>query len=334
MRKMLFITLLMGGLCTTVSVAKAQERLPEYLQAEKYTQEKLNTMLFSTVVDPHWFQKGNNFWFEYKTSEGTFWYVVDPVARTKKLLFDRDELASQLTEIVKDPFEARHLPIINLKAKEDGRTFTFEVKSTKDATPKTEGKDKKDKKNEKEIFYFSYDYPTRKLTHLKDKEDDLKKIYWGSVSPDGKTVIYAKDLNLYRMSREDYEKAKKNEKDSTIVEIQLTTDGMKDFGYGIPYSMLNTLRQHQDAVPGQQNGVAVGDDELGIAGDADQNGIAGNGHIHDGLARKLEVLGQQDLVQAGCAAAQAEQLADGIRLDLPFQNVAQVVGAADHGVHA
>ena len=42
MRKMLFITLLMGGLCTTVSVAKAQERLPEYLQAEKYTQEKLN----------------------------------------------------------------------------------------------------------------------------------------------------------------------------------------------------------------------------------------------------------------------------------------------------
>lgn len=50
------------------------------------------------------------------------------------------------------------------------------------------------------------------MTHLKDKEDDLKKIYWGSVSPDGKTVIYAKDLNLYRMSREDYEKAKKNER--------------------------------------------------------------------------------------------------------------------------
>ena len=62
-----------------------------------------------------------------KTSEGTFWYVVDPAARTKKLLFDRDELASQLTEIVKDPFEARHLPITNLKAEEDGRTFTFEV---------------------------------------------------------------------------------------------------------------------------------------------------------------------------------------------------------------
>lgn len=42
------------------------------------------------------------------------------------------------------------------------------------------------------------------------------------------------------MSMEDYEKARINEKDSTITEIQLTTDGMAEFGYGIPYSMLNT----------------------------------------------------------------------------------------------
>ena len=242
MKKMLLFTLLVGGLCTATPIVQAQERLPEYLQAEKFTQEKLNTMLFSTVVDPHWFQKGNSFWFQYKTSEGTFWYVVDPSARSKKQLFDRDEMASQLTEIVKDPFEARHLPIKNLKAQEDGRTFTFEVVSSQDAKPKKEDKEKKDKKGktEKEVFYFSYDYPTRKLTHLKDKEKEPKKIRWGSISPDGKTVVYAKDLNLYRMSREDYEKAKKDEKDSTIVEIQLTKDGMEGFGYGIPYSMLNT----------------------------------------------------------------------------------------------
>lgn len=72
-----------GGMCLLPETLPAQERLPEYLQAEKFTQSKLNTMLFSTTVDPHWFQKGNNFWFEYKTSEGTFWYVVDPAAKTK-----------------------------------------------------------------------------------------------------------------------------------------------------------------------------------------------------------------------------------------------------------
>ena len=238
MKRMFVMALAVVGLLGTATTLKAQERLPEYLQAEKFTQEKLGTMLFSTTVDPHWFQQGNNFWYQYKTSEGTFWYVVNPTARTKNLLFDREEMASQLTEIVQDPFEARQLPIRNLKAKEDGRTFTFEVTSTRDAKPKKD--DKKAKKGKKEVFYFSYDYPTRKLTHLKDKEEEPKRLMWGSISPDKKTVVYAKDMNLYKMSYEDYLKAKKNEKDSTIVEIQLTTDGQEDFGYGIPRNVLNT----------------------------------------------------------------------------------------------
>lgn len=239
MKRMFVMALAVVGLLGASTALKAQERLPEYLQAEKFTQDKLRTMLFSTTVDPHWFQQGNNFWYEYKTSEGTFWYVVNPTARTQNLLFDREEMASQLTEIVQDPFEARQLPIRKLKAKEDGRTFTFEVQSTRDAKPK-KGEKKGKGKSKKEIFYFSYDYPTRKLTHLKDKEEDPKRLMWGSISPDKKTVVYAKDLNLYKMSYEDYLKAKKNEKDSTIVEIQLTTDGMEDFGYGIPRNVLNT----------------------------------------------------------------------------------------------
>ncbi len=224
---------LMAATCLSAATADAQERLPEYLQAEKFTQDKLNTMLFSTTVDPHWFQKGNCFWYEYKTSDGTQWYVVDPSKKTKTPLFDRDELASQLTETVRDPYDAQHLPIRNLKAKEDGKTFTFEVTSTKEV------KNEKGKM-EKEVFYFSYDWPTRTLTHLKDKEKEPKRLNWGSISPDKKTVVYAKDLNLYKMSYEDYQKARKDEKDSTIVEIQLTTDGVKDFGYGMPHKTVNT----------------------------------------------------------------------------------------------
>ena len=228
-----FLIMILAAASFSAAAAYAQDRLPEYLQAEKFTQSKLNTMLFSTTVDPHWFQQGNCFWYEYKTSDGTQWYVVDPSKRTKTPLFDRDELAAQLTETVKDPFEARHLPIRNLKAKEDGKTFTFEVTSTKEI--------KNDKgKKEKEVFYFSYDYPTQTLTHLKDKEKDPKRLGWGSISPDRKTVVYAKDLNLYRMSYEDYQKARKDEKDSTIVETQITDDGVKDFGYGMPYKTVNT----------------------------------------------------------------------------------------------
>ena len=233
MMKHLFIAAILAGSLLSVSSANGQERLPEYLQAEKFTKSKLSHMLFSTTVDPHWFQKGNSFWFSYKTSEGTFWYVVNPSARSKEELFDREELAAQLTEIMHDPFEARQLPVRNLKVKEDGRTFTFEVVSSQDE------KNEKGKK-EKKIYYFSYDFPTRKLTHLEKAEKEPKKLSWASVSPDGKSVVYAKDCNLYRMSIEDYHKAQKDEKDSTIVEIQLTKDGTPDFGYGIPYSTLNT----------------------------------------------------------------------------------------------
>ncbi|OUO73787.1 alpha/beta fold hydrolase [Bacteroides sp. An269] len=237
--KIRILSLMLLGLALQAMPSVAQERLPEYLQAEKFTREKLNTMLFSTKVDPHWFPTGNDFWFEYKTSEGTSWYVIDPDARRKTPLFDRDELASQLTEIVHDPFEARHLPIQNLKVKEDGRTFTFEVTSSQDKKPKKDDKKKADTP-EKEVFYFSYDYPTRKLTLLTEEAKEPKRLDWASVSPDGQTVVYAKDCNLYRMSIADYRKAQKDEKDSTIVEIQLTKDGSEHFGYGIPYSILNT----------------------------------------------------------------------------------------------
>ena len=193
MKRILFSAIL-GSMMLSATLGKAQERLPEYLQAEKFTESKLKNMLFSTMVDPHWFQNGKGFWYEYKTSEGKFWYVVNPSQKKKELLFDRDKLAAQLTEIVKDPFEARQLPVKNLKAEADGRTFTFEVVSSQDE------KNDKDKKTEKKVFYFSYDFPSRKLTHLADKEKEPKKLDWASVSPDGLSVVYAKDCNLYRMS--------------------------------------------------------------------------------------------------------------------------------------
>ena len=241
--------LLLLALCVTAVRAQDDANAAKrnrYALAERFTASKLGNMLFSTMVDPHWFKSGEKFWYSYKTSEGTRWYVVDPDKRQRKPLFDHAKLAAQLTEIVKDPFIAEQLPIRNLDVDEDGRTFTFEIVSSQDAKPEKLSREdslagKKPKKAEgKEIFYFSYDYEKGELTHLKDKEKETKELGWASVSPDGKTVIYAKDMNLYRMSREDYEKLKKDEKDSTVVETQITTDGVKDFGYGQPYSLLNT----------------------------------------------------------------------------------------------
>ena len=223
---------------TQTQTVKASENPLEL--AQRFSGSKLRSMLFSTSVDPHWFPAGDKFWYSYKTSEGNKWYVVNPAARTRDLLFDTDKLAAELTEIVKDPFIGTDLPIRNLKA-ENANTVTFEVISSQDAKPKKDAaKKKKPGRPEKEVFYFSYDLNSGKLTHLKDKEKETKRLYWASVSPDGQTVVYSKDLNLYRMSRADYDKLLKDENDSTVTDIQITKDGVKDFGYGQGYSMLNT----------------------------------------------------------------------------------------------
>ena len=54
---------------------------------------------------------------------------------------------------------------------------------------------------------------------------------WASLSPDSKTILFARNHNLYMMDAENYAKALKNPNDTTIVETQLTTDGEDYYGY-------------------------------------------------------------------------------------------------------
>ena len=222
---------------TAVLALQAQERLADYDQARRYTADRVSPMLFDTQVTPHWMPDGEQFWYRFKTSQGTRWYIVNPAKGQRRELFDRDKLAAQLTLVTRDPHVGDHLSLQNLEAKEDGN-FTFSIRGTQDVKPDT--LDSRKPKKGKQQFFFIYNPKTQELTQdtAKFKEDEYP--HWANISPDGETVIYAKDLNLYRMSRADYEKAKKDEKDSTIVEVQLTQFGEKDFGFGQPYSTLNT----------------------------------------------------------------------------------------------
>lgn len=237
------------GLMTLTASAQTYEYSADYNQARKFTQSKLSTMLFSTQIDPHWTPKGDRFYYSYKTSKGTTWYIVNPAAGTKKPLFDQVKLAAELSQITHDPTIAEQLPIRGLEAKEDG-TFEFYVSTKNDIKEDTLSLYKP--KEGKETFFFSYNADTQQLTRIENKWKQQAYPHWASISPDGKTVVFARDFNLYKMSREDYEKIKDNEMknkknktddkklDSLIVETQLTTFGEKDFGFAMPYSYENT----------------------------------------------------------------------------------------------
>ncbi|WP_205500285.1 S9 family peptidase [Rufibacter psychrotolerans] len=214
-----------------------------YQLAARFSPKKLEKLIFSTTLDPHWLKKTDRFWYMYETPNGKNWYLVDPAAKSKQALFNLDQLAAAITTIVRDPFDAQHLPIENLKFTEDEKSVQFEVKSTIDQVKK----DRLDKKAadslEKKTFYFQYNLATRQLTELKEYNKPKRKPTWASISPDQKWVVFAKEHNLYWMDRANYEKALRNEKDSTIVEHQFTTDGVEYYTYGDTNGETNVERE-------------------------------------------------------------------------------------------
>ncbi len=191
MNKLLLFVLL-WGIAETVCGQQANFR-----QAEKF--RKVGSEIGSLKVTPHFLEGSNKFWYNYKTSNGTCWYFVDPERRSKKLLFDNNYMAQELTRITFKPYSAKSLPIRELEFQKDQKTIHFKV-------------------NE-----FSYEYDTEKCVLL--QQDSVKEQKnnnnWASFSPDSTYMVFSRKNNLYMM--------KAGDKDS--IEIQLTTDGEPFYSY-------------------------------------------------------------------------------------------------------
>lgn len=208
-----------------------------YELASRFSPEKVRKMIFSTSVDPHWLKKSDRFWYTYETSNGKEWYIVDPATKTKKSFFDKDKLAAEITKIVKDPFDGQHLPITSLKFLEDENTIEFKIKSTQDIIKKDWAEIKEKNKSskdslEKKTFVFKYNLQNNQLIEITDPAEDAKRLAWANIAPDSSKVVFAKHDNLFWMDKENFLKAVKDDKDSTIVENRITEDGEKDYSYG------------------------------------------------------------------------------------------------------
>ena len=193
----------------------AQTQKANYALAERFSAKRVNQMVFSTQITPNWFKDSDKFWYSWRTPQGTHYYIVDPAKGTKSEVFDMNRLAMQITEIVRYPFEAKHIPIRDLELKDD-KAFTFNIISGL--------------QNDRDTTYFRYEIATAKLDTVAKEKD--KYPHWASIAPNGEFGVYAKGSNLWVMDSTSLRKAAKDEKDSTIVEHRLTTDGIRQFGYG------------------------------------------------------------------------------------------------------
>ena len=210
-----------------------------YTLAARFSPKKLDKMIFSLAVDPHWLKQSNKFWYTFETSEGKQWNIVDPVKNEKKAMFNRDKLAAELTRIIKDPFDGQHLPVDSIKFIKDENWIQFEVKSSIEINKEVEVKKnkeedlKKDTKPEKvkKTFYFEYNLLTEQLNELVGFKKPKRKPNWANISPDEKTIVFGRNYNLFYMDKANYEKALKNEDDSTIEEHAITKDGEQNFSW-------------------------------------------------------------------------------------------------------
>ena len=232
MKKLLLAIALIAcsvGYAQQTPVTKANYEL-----AERFSAKKVGQMVFSTDVRPNWFKNSDKFWYTYKTTNGTEYYIVDPAAGTKRKIWDMGKLAAEISAITKDPFDAQHLPLQRLELTDEDKAFTFEVK-TSIMVPKKEKKGEKKKpgkpQKENKVFRFKWDIAQGKLTDITEQEEKKDYPRWANVSPDGKYAIFGKNYNLWYMDMENLKKAMENDKDSTIVEHRLTTDGTKEFPY-------------------------------------------------------------------------------------------------------
>ena len=224
MRKQLFLVLL------ALPLLIFGQQKANYDLAARFSPKKLDKMIFSLSVDPHWLKQSNKFWYTYETSEGKQWMIVDPVKNEKKSMFDKDQLAASLTRIIKDPFDAQHLPIDSLKFIKDENWIQFEVKSSLEIDKPGAKKDTKAEKIKK-VFYFEYNLNTAQLNELVGFTKPKRKPSWANMAPDQSKVVFGRNHNLYYMDKANYEKALANEDDSSIVETAITKDGIQNFGW-------------------------------------------------------------------------------------------------------
>ncbi|MEJ7911917.1 MAG: DPP IV N-terminal domain-containing protein [Chitinophagaceae bacterium] len=241
MNKVFFYILL---LCSMQGEAQSVSAKANYNLAARFSAKKLDKMVFSTTVDAHWLKYSDRFWYVYETSAGRSWYIVDAAKAQKKPLFDAAKLAAQLTLIVKDPMDAQHLGIDSLRFVRNEEWIQFEVLSTQDIEVKdSSAKKGAPPKKEKRKYYFEYNLGTEQLVELANFKKNARNPRWASISPDGRLVLFARNYNLYWMDKTNYDKAIKNEEDSSITETKITSDGVEFFEYGFSQNETNVDKE-------------------------------------------------------------------------------------------
>jgi dipeptidyl-peptidase 4 len=168
----------------------------DYARAERFLAPAAAPLVTGVAGRPTWLPDGR-FWYRATTANGAEFVLLDPAKRTRAPVFDQARLAQALTDALNQRIQGNRLPFMTFDLSKDGREVTLMASNRR----------------------FRCDLQTYACASL----DSANAARWpppnASVSPDGKRAVFIREYNLWM-------------KDNATGQVtQLTTDGVKDFGY-------------------------------------------------------------------------------------------------------
>ncbi len=202
MNKFLLPALAMAFTATAYAQTPALT-VKDYERAESMLSYNTTPYIDGVNVRPNWLP-GDKLWYRLVTAKGTEFVLVDPAKGTSNPAFDHQKMAAALSTATGTQYSADKLPIQAIMPSADGKTISVYANG-------------KTWKADLQNYTLSED-ATQNMPRpmaMGRRGGGFNEV----ASPDGKKSVFIKDYNLWVRDW------------ASGQETQLTTDGVKDFGY-------------------------------------------------------------------------------------------------------
>lgn len=201
--------LLTGLLFVALLPARAQTSpaLPSaaYEQAQRFMASNAEQLIDHGTLRPNWLP-GDRFWYRDLNAAGSGFVLIDPAKGTRSTPFDTAKLAGTLSKVTGKPYEASGLPFQSFTYLPDNQSIAFQA-----AGKSWQYSPQRDQLTADTTVAQAVSSDGGRASRAGGTNEVL--------SPDRKLAAYIKDYNLWVRNLQ------------TGAQTQLTTDGIKDFGY-------------------------------------------------------------------------------------------------------
>ncbi len=197
MRKLTLLTLTTGALITAMILpgaaqSRATVTAADDARAEQYLGYHTTPLVSNGPVQANWLPN-DRFWYRNVTAAGSEFILVDAARATRAPAFNHSAVAATLTSAMSRLVTAARLPFTQITFAADNQSFSFDS----------------------DLKHWTCDLQGAACTSA----DRPARIPNSVLSPDGKLAAFIREYNLWVRDV------------ATGADQQLTTDGIKDYGY-------------------------------------------------------------------------------------------------------